>query len=132
MLSRKPNAPSNGQTQQQKQQDCLNKINNTPDGKFYNFWSLTSPLIGPNRLDSAIEDFGGTGLKYLAYRGLLQAADSPTLLEGSNAQFVTAVLSGAAAEGIHTVAKEVVFPLALAATAGQLTVHAGCAIASHF
>lgn len=63
-------APNNGQTQQQKQQDCLNKINNTPDGKFYNFWSLTSPLIGPNKLGSAIEDFGGTGLKYLAYRGL--------------------------------------------------------------
>jgi hypothetical protein len=50
-------APSN-QTQQQKQQNCLNGFNNSPDGKFYNFFSLASPVIGPDKLQSAIEDFG--------------------------------------------------------------------------
>jgi hypothetical protein len=43
-------APNNGQTQQQKQQACLDKINNSPDGKFYNFFSAASPWLAPDTL----------------------------------------------------------------------------------
>jgi len=43
-------APNNGQTQQQKQQACLDKTNNSPDGKFYNFFIAASPWLAPCRL----------------------------------------------------------------------------------
>jgi hypothetical protein len=40
------NAPSNGPTWSQKNKTCLNTINNTPDGKFYNFMSPLSMIPG--------------------------------------------------------------------------------------
>ena len=116
-------APSN---QKQVQQTCLNNFNNTVVGKVTNFFSLASPFIGPDPIQSAIEDVGGTAAKYAAYRGLQYLANSPALLGGSNAQFVLAVGSGAVAEGIHAVAADVVAPVAAVATGLQLAVHAAC------
>jgi len=47
-------APSNGPTWSQKNKDCLNKFNDTPDGKLYNFLSPLSmiPGWGPNWKES--------------------------------------------------------------------------------
>ena len=47
-------APNNGPTWKQKNQDCLNKINSTPDGKFYNFFN-------ENRENRGQENRGQTG-----------------------------------------------------------------------
>jgi hypothetical protein len=37
-------ALNNGPSFKQKNQTCLNTINNTPDGKFYNFFSYASSV----------------------------------------------------------------------------------------
>ena len=38
-------APNNGQTWSQKNKTCLNTINNTPDGKFYNTFSYAAVYL---------------------------------------------------------------------------------------
>jgi hypothetical protein len=121
-----PSAPNNGPTFQQKNKACLNTINNTPDGKFYNFFSYASPLLGPDAgLLSAEQD----GASFAAQRGgqrFLSAAAKNwgrTAL-GSGSGFVGGVWE--AVDGFALT------PLAVAATAGQLTVHAGCAISAAF
>lgn len=54
--------PNNQPTWKQKNQNCLNQINNTPDGKFDNFFSPLSmvPGIGPDWQSSIAEDVGGS------------------------------------------------------------------------
>jgi hypothetical protein len=61
-------APNNGPTWSQQNKNCLNTINNTPDGKFYNTFSYTSALIGPDAsLLAAGQDAASEG----AQRGAL-------------------------------------------------------------
>jgi RHS repeat-associated protein len=55
------NVPTAQQVKQFVQQQCLSQFNNSGAGGFINFWSMASPLIGPNRLGSTIEDVGGVG-----------------------------------------------------------------------
>lgn len=73
---------------------CLNNFNQTSVGKSVNFFSLASPLLGPERLRSTIEDVGGTALKYGAYTGL-------RYLENNSAQVTTALGSGVIADITH-------------------------------
>jgi hypothetical protein len=119
-------APNNGPTFKQKNQDCLNKINETPDGKLYNTFSYTSSLIGP---DASVLSFEQDAASEAAQRGgqrFLGAAAKNwgrTAL-GSGSGFVGSVWE--AVDGFALT------PLAVAATAGQLTVHAGCAISAAF
>jgi hypothetical protein len=110
---------------QQKDQDCLNKSNNTPDGKFYNLFSLASPFIGPDPTKSTIEDVSGTGLKFAAY-GFFRSASTNMIRTPFGS------MSGLVADTLDSVAKGFIFPVAAAATVGQITVHGGCAIASEF
>ena len=120
-------APNNGPTWSQKNKACLDKINSSPDGKFYNFFSPLSmiPGIGPEWKGSIAEDVGGGLAKFAAYKGFSAA--------GSNwAGTAIGVVGGELANTIHVVAEEVLAPVSAAAMAGQLTVHAGCAIAAHF
>ncbi len=56
-------APNNG-FNRQTYNTCLNNFNQTSVGKVTNFFSLASPLLGPERLHSAVEDVGGSALKY--------------------------------------------------------------------
>jgi hypothetical protein len=119
-------APNNGPTFKQKNQNCLNTINNTPDGKLYNTFSYTSSLIGP---DASVLSFEQDAASEAAQRGgqrFLGAAAKNwgrTAL-GSGSGFVGSVWE--AVDGFALT------PLAVAATAGQLTVHAGCAISAAF
>jgi hypothetical protein len=63
--------------------------------------------------------------KFAAYNGFSAA--------GSNwAGTAIGVMGGELANTIHVVAEEVLAPVSAAAMAGQLTVHAGCAIAANF
>src|SRR5215469_10529291 len=118
-------APGSPQSPQQKRQACLDKINNTPDGKFYNFFSLLSPVLGPDPKNSTIEDVGGTALKFgtFTFFGVL-GKGLPNNPFGSLSTFIS--------EGIEDVAKGVGVPLIAAGTAGQVTAHVGCYVASHF
>ena len=58
------------QTWKRKNQDCLDKINNTPDGKFYNFFSPLSmiPGTGPDWKGSVAEDVGGSAAKFTLFK----------------------------------------------------------------
>jgi hypothetical protein len=85
-----------------------------------NFFSLASPLLGPERLQSTIEDVGGTALKYGAYTGL-------RYLENNSTQVITALGSGVIADIIHYAVADVVAPAAALSTAVQVGVHAACA-----
>jgi len=120
-------APNNGPTFKQKNQNCLNKINSTPDGKFYNFFSPLSmiPGIGPDWQGSAAEDLGGGAAKYVAFK-FFQGAGANWA--GTGLGVIGNTVSGA----IEGVAEGVLAPVAAAATVGQLTVHAGCAISAAF
>jgi hypothetical protein len=119
-------APNNGPTFKQKNQNCLNTINNTPDGKLYNTFSYTSSLIGPDasvlsfEQDAASEAAQSGGQRFL---GAAAKNWGRTAL-GSGSGFVGSVWE--AVDGFALT------PLAVAATAGQLTVHAGCAISAAF
>jgi hypothetical protein len=115
------NAPNNGPTQQQKQQDCLNKINNTPDGKIYNFFSFASPWLAPDTLAWDTSRAGAVGAV-----GFLNAAAK----NWAGTPLGTA--SGATVGSLTTLARDVLAPVAAAATVGQVTVHVGCYIASQF
>jgi hypothetical protein len=120
-------APNNGPTWSQKNQTCLDKINSTPDGKFYNFMSPLSmiPGIGPEWKSSIAEDVGGGGAKYVAY----------TFFDSASRTMVRTPfgsLSGGIARSMHAVVEDIVAPVSAAAMAGQLTVHAGCAISASF
>ncbi|WP_141223984.1 hypothetical protein [Granulicella pectinivorans] len=120
-------APNNGPTWSQKNKACLDKINSTPDGKFYNFFSPLSmiPGIGPEWKGSIAEDVGGGLAKFAIFKGMTAA--------GKNwAGTAIGVMGGEIANGIHVVAEEVLAPVSAAAMAGQLTVHAGCAIGANF
>jgi hypothetical protein len=101
------------------------QINNTPDGEFHNFFSLASPFIGPDPMQSTIEDVGWTGLKFAAY-GFFRSASTNMI------RMPFGSMSGLVADTLDTVAKGFIAPVGAAATVGQLTVHGGCAIASEF
>jgi len=113
------NAPNNG-INKQAYNTCLNNFNQTGVGKVTNFFSLASPLLGPERLHSTIEDVGGSALKYGAYTGL-------RYLENNSTQVVTALGSGVVADIMHFAVADVVAPVAAVSTALQVGVHAGCA-----
>jgi hypothetical protein len=104
---------------QQQAQQCVDQVNDSGLGKFVNFWSMASPVIGPDRLGSAIEDAGGTTIKYGVYEFFRTTSQTwaPTPF-GS--------LSGVVADSIHTVATDVVLPLSVGSTGLQLIAHAGC------
>ncbi len=115
------------QTPQQKNQQCLNQINNTPDGKFYNFFSPLSmiPGIGPDWKGSIAEDVGGSAAKFAVFKFFQGVSrNMPVNPFGS--------FSGAVADTIEAAAEGVAVPLMGAATVGQVTVHAGCYVSSHF
>jgi hypothetical protein len=115
-LLREPFPPLTRELQQQKQQNCLNGFNNSPDGEFYNFMSMTSPIIGPEPVTSLIEDTAGIAAKYgaLKYLQAMSTAYDPLVA------------------GAEWAAKEVVLPVSIAATVGQVTGHIGCYTASQF
>lgn len=119
-------APNNGPTFKQKNQNCLNQINATPDGKLYNTFSYTSSLIGPDASGLAVaQDAASEAAQRGGQRFLSAAAKNwgRTAL-GSGSGFIGGVWE--AVDGFALT------PLAVAATAGQLTVHAGCAISAAF
>ena len=120
-------APNNGPTWSQKNKGCLDKINSTPDGKFYNFFSPLSmvPGIGPEWKSSIAEDVGGGAAKFAVFK-FFQGA-SQTMVRTPFGS-----MSGFVAGSIEGVAEGVLAPVAAAATVGQLTVHAGCAISAAF
>jgi len=111
----------------QKDQQCLNKISNTPDGEFYNFFSPLSmlPGWGPNppksRVDNAVE-VGGKLSAYGFFRSVSNGSFFARTPFGS--------MSGAAADSLEAFADIVAAPAIVAATGGYLTVHVGCAIAA--
>ncbi len=104
------------------QQNCLDNFNNSGGGAVVNFFSLASPFIGPDRLQSAIEDVGGTGVKFAAYSFFKTASTSMVRTPFGS-------MSGLVAGTIETVAKDVVAPVAAASTAVQVGVHLGCYLA---
>lgn len=116
-------APNNP-TPKQVRQTCLNNFNNTGVGKGVNFFSLASPFIGPDRLGSAVEDIGGTGLKFAAYSFFKTASKSMVRTPFGS-------MSGLVAGTIETVAKDIVAPAAVLATEVQVGVHAACAAYSN-
>jgi hypothetical protein len=59
-------APNNAPTWKQKNQDCLNKINNKPDGEFYNYWSYASSVLGP---DTSVLSFKQDAASFAAQKG---------------------------------------------------------------
>ncbi|MGA3264697.1 MAG: hypothetical protein ABSC47_11715 [Terracidiphilus sp.] len=83
------------------------------------------PGIGPDWQGSIAEDVGGSALKFGAYSFFNAASTSMVRTPFGS-------MSGFVAGSIETVAKEVVAPVVVAATAAQLTVHAGCAISAAF
>jgi hypothetical protein len=114
------NVPTALQVKQFVQQQCLGQFNNSSLGGAVNFMSMTSPVIGPNPLGSTIEDVGGTTLKYGVYQFFNSASQSM-----AGTPFGS--MSGIVAEGIETIAKDVVLPVAVGATGLQVIAHAGCA-----
>jgi hypothetical protein len=116
-------AANNGLTPQQQikqqTQQCISQFNNSAFGEFVNFWSMASPLIGPNRLGSTIEDVGGTTLKFGVYQFFNNASQSM-----AGTPFGS--MSGVVAEGIETIAKDVVLPVAVGSTGLQILAQAGC------
>jgi RHS repeat-associated protein len=108
--------PNNGPTQAQKQQACLDKINNSPDGKLYNFFSLASPWLAPDTFawDTSHALAGGAF-------GFLTAAAK------NWARTPLGTASGAVAGTTSTLLKATLIPIAGAATVAQLAVHIGCA-----
>jgi RHS repeat-associated protein len=120
------NAPSNAPTFQQKNQNCLNTINNTPDGNFYNTFSYTSSVIGP---DASVLSFEQDAASEAGQRGAVG------FLKATAKNWRSTALgsgSGFAANVWEAVDGFALTPLAVAATAGQLTVHALCATSAAF
>ncbi|MCU1312111.1 MAG: repeat-associated core domain protein [Candidatus Angelobacter sp.] len=112
-------APANNATQSQIQKECIDQFNDSSGGKVVNFMSMASPVIGPDRLGSTIEDVGGTTLKFGVYTffNTISKTWAPTPF-GS--------LSGVVAGTIETVAKDVVLPVSVGSTGLQIIAHAGC------
>ena len=75
--------------------------------------------------DCAAEDLGGGAAKYVAFK-FFQGAGANWA--GTGLGVIGNTVSGA----IEGVAEGVLAPVAAAATVGQLTVHAGCAISAAF
>jgi hypothetical protein len=120
LLAQSPTKPK------QSYQDCLNGFNKSLGGAAVNFLSLTSPFIGPDPLQSALEDVGGTALKFGVHQGLQATSNSYLSIGGSTAEFLTGAGAGLAADIIEIAAKDVVLPLAVGATAIQIGAHALC------
>jgi RHS repeat-associated protein len=117
---------SNGPTWKQQNQNCLNTINNTPDGEFYNTFSYASPLLGPDAgLLAGEQELASEG----AQRGGLGFLKATAKNWGSTG---LGSGSGFVADIWEAVGGFALTPLAVAATAGQVTVHAGCAISAAF
>ena len=83
------------------------------------------PGMGPDWKGSVAEDVGGSAAKFTAFK-FFQGA-SQTM-----ARTPFGSMSGAVADTMEAVAEGVAVSLMAAATAGQLTVHAGCAISAAF
>lgn len=83
------------------------------------------PGIGPEWQSSMAEDLGGGAAKYVAYKFFQGACQTMVRTPFGS-------MSGAVAGTIEGVAEGVLAPVAAAATVGQLTVHAGCAISAAF
>ena len=101
------------------QQNCLDNFNNSGGGAVVNFFSFASPFIGPDPLNSAIEDVGGTGLKFAAYSFFKTASNTMVRTPFGS-------MSGLVSGTIETVATKVVVPVASVSTAVQVGVHLGC------
>ena len=110
-------APNNAK---QIAKQCVAEFNNSAFGGAVNFLSMASPLIGPDRLGSTIEDVGGSALKFGAYQFFKTASQTMVRTPFGS-------MSGFVSETIEAVAKDAVFPAAAAATSIQILVHAGCA-----
>jgi hypothetical protein len=106
---------------------CLSGFNNSFIGGAVNFLSFASPLLGPDRTQSAIEDVGGTTLKWLAYQGL-RSVNAMQIVGATDWDMAVLIelLARDVAFGIQTVAKELVFPVALGATIIQEYTHVYC------
>jgi hypothetical protein len=121
-------APNNGPTFQQKNQKCLNTINNTPDGKLYNFLSPLSMIPGvgnPDPAESAFE-YGAMGsAKFGAFK-FFQAAGQNW--SGTGLGTFGKAVSGLTEDAVAAFA----VPVMAAASTGWVTVHAGCAISAAF
>jgi RHS repeat-associated protein len=114
----KPSAPNNGQTQQQKTQDCLNKVNNMPDGKIYNFFGGASYLTGA---DTTARDEAGAA-----------AGGAMTFVNAGSKNMVGTPLgtaSGATADVAATLVRDILVPVVIAATVAQIAEWAGCSVA---
>lgn len=83
------------------------------------------PGFGPNWQESAAEDLGGGAAKFGIFKYFSTASQTM-----AGTPFGS--MSGVVANGIEGVAETVLAPVAAAATVGQLTVHAGCAISAAF
>lgn len=117
------NAPNNSSPKQVRH-TCLNNFNNTGVGKAVNFFSLATPILGPDRLHSAIEDFGSTGLKFAAYKFFRGASTSMIRTPFGS-------MSGFVADTIEIVAKDIVAPVLPIAIGVQIGVNAACAAYSN-
>jgi hypothetical protein len=80
---------------------------------------MASPVIGPDRLGSTIEDVGGTTLKFGVYTFFSTVGKNWTPTPFGS-------MSGVVAEGIETIAKDVVLPVAVGSTGLQIIAQAGC------
>lgn len=109
-------------TQNQKYDDCANKFENSPDGKLYNFFSVFSPVLGPD----------GTAAKNRAAAGLALKGTQLFVKAGATNLKRTALgwLSGVAFQGSKVIEDAVLFPAVVAGSTGQLVGHFGCSIAA--
>jgi hypothetical protein len=80
---------------------------------------MASPVIGPDQLGSTIEDVGGTTLKFGVYTFFSTVSKNWTPSPFGS-------MSGVVAEGIETIAKDVVLPVAVGSTGLQIIAQAGC------
>ncbi|HVC45882.1 MAG TPA: RHS repeat-associated core domain-containing protein [Terracidiphilus sp.] len=117
------NPGTSGSGQAQKQQDCLNKINSTPDGKFYNWGSYLSPLYDTNPVQAGEDKLVEKGEETAAHSFLKATAKNwaATAL-GSGSGFVNGAW--------ETFDSTVLIPVKMAATTGQLVVQSGCYVSS--
>jgi hypothetical protein len=103
-------------------QQCLNQFNNSTAGKAINFLSPISFLLGPDRLGSAIETFGGGGVKFALVKAGQAAGGAPVSLEANPG----GVLAGLAADATEAFAEAVALPAVAGAAGLQILAHAGC------
>lgn len=120
-------APNNVQAQIQRYHQCLDEINNTPDGKLYKLLSPLQMIPGwgltpkESQVDNAIE----VGGKFAAF-GFFKSVSNSSFF----ARTPAGSMSGAMADTMETFAEGVAVPFVIAGTVGDIAVHVGCAIAT--